>query len=658
MAKISVPSGWTVSDANLVPDGGSQGEVLTKNTPDSGDYNWQIATGPPGSVQGVWLWLAAPVTGPVSPGQVGVDQDDPRQAALLTISAFDGAGVNRVAMFDGVDPDDTVTLTVIGASTSWHRYRATGAVTAAADYYQIPVTTVQGSLAGTEPTSGTQLVIDVERVASPVPGPTGPAGPTGPQGPQGTTGGTGAQGPKGDPGATGSTGPQGATGAQGAQGSTGAQGPTGSQGPAGPPGASNAAYSAEWAWTVKTADASNNGEVGLNNAAAASATEVHLAERTSGNTDASAFFAKFKAGDGIYLQQKNNAANWARFDITGPGVDNGTWWTFPVTFNSSGGVLPSGNTATMVSLLVSGPIGTLPVGGATGTVLSKTAATDFSTGWTDPLATPISSFAAATAQISMGGNLIANVGAATGALQAMNRNACDARYPQLATVTAKGDLYIATASGTIVRQPVGANGQVPVADSAQTNGLRWDFVGPAIFASVAARDAAIPSPVNGQTCITTDTNTRWQRINGAWYTPGQRLGYVQTTSNQGPTVTTTEALINPLVIPAVAIPTATRLVRVEAYFRNATGSSGDAAIFRIRETNAITGTQVQDFVANMASAGAQVGTSSGVSFGRTYAPGAGSKQWCASVQGAGNPVTATATATSPMWLEVRDVGPG
>lgn len=42
-----------------------------------------------------------------------------------------------------------------------------------------------------------------------------------------------------------------------------------------------------------------------------------------------------------------------------------------------------------------------------------------------------------------------------------------------ATLTTKGDLYVATAAATLARQGIGTNGQVLVADSAQTNGLKW-----------------------------------------------------------------------------------------------------------------------------------------------------------------------------------------
>lgn len=44
---------------------------------------------------------------------------------------------------------------------------------------------------------------------------------------------------------------------------------------------------------------------------------------------------------------------------------------------------------------------------------------------------------------------------------------------QRSTLTTKGDLYVATASATTTRQPVGTNGQVLTADSAESTGMRW-----------------------------------------------------------------------------------------------------------------------------------------------------------------------------------------
>lgn len=42
-----------------------------------------------------------------------------------------------------------------------------------------------------------------------------------------------------------------------------------------------------------------------------------------------------------------------------------------------------------------------------------------------------------------------------------------------ATFTTKGDILVATGSGTFVRQPVGTNGQVLTADSTQADGVTW-----------------------------------------------------------------------------------------------------------------------------------------------------------------------------------------
>lgn len=45
-----------------------------------------------------------------------------------------------------------------------------------------------------------------------------------------------------------------------------------------------------------------------------------------------------------------------------------------------------------------------------------------------------------------------------------------------ATLTTKGDTYVATAASTVVRQAVGSDGQVLTADSSVTNGLKWSAV--------------------------------------------------------------------------------------------------------------------------------------------------------------------------------------
>lgn len=51
----------------------------------------------------------------------------------------------------------------------------------------------------------------------------------------------------------------------------------------------------------------------------------------------------------------------------------------------------------------------------------------------------------------------------------------DARVSK-STLTTKGDIYVATGSGVVVRQGIGSDNMVLMADSAQTNGLKWGNV--------------------------------------------------------------------------------------------------------------------------------------------------------------------------------------
>jgi hypothetical protein len=65
------------------------------------------------------------------------------------------------------------------------------------------------------------------------------------------------------------------------------------------------------------------------------------------------------------------------------------------------------------------------------------------------------------------------------------------------TVTAKGDLLVATASGTVVRKGVGTDLQVLIADSSQTDGLRWGAV-------VVPSGSLVDSMVSSSAAISAD----------------------------------------------------------------------------------------------------------------------------------------------------------
>jgi hypothetical protein len=61
------------------------------------------------------------------------------------------------------------------------------------------------------------------------------------------------------------------------------------------------------------------------------------------------------------------------------------------------------------------------------------------------------------------------------------------------TLTTKGDIYVATASGVVARQAVGSNGQVIVADSAQTNGIKYQTLDMGTYTPTSGFGSGVPA---------------------------------------------------------------------------------------------------------------------------------------------------------------------
>jgi hypothetical protein len=70
----------------------------------------------------------------------------------------------------------------------------------------------------------------------------------------------------------------------------------------------------------------------------------------------------------------------------------------------------------------------------------------------------------------------------------------NARVPA-STITTKGDLIVGTGSGTYVRQGVGTDGQVLVADSAQADGVNWATPAAGGITQIATTTASATSSV-------------------------------------------------------------------------------------------------------------------------------------------------------------------
>lgn len=109
-------------------------------------------------------------------------------------------------------------------------------------------------------------------------------------------------------------------------------------------------YTGEWRWTTG-ATATAAGDVGMNAASWAAVTQINLSKTSEPGVDLSASTGGLKLRDQIYLQDKADASNKARFQVTGPGVDHGSWVAIPVSLVASSGAPPANNALTDVSLV-------------------------------------------------------------------------------------------------------------------------------------------------------------------------------------------------------------------------------------------------------------------------------------------------------------------
>lgn len=120
-------------------------------------------------------------------------------------------------------------------------------------------------------------------------------------------------------------------------------------------------------------------------------------------------------------------------------------------------------------------------GGTTGQILSKTSATDMDFTW---ITNDVGDITAVTAGTGLTGGgttgaislaIDSTVTTLTGTQTLTNKTLTSPvlTTPTISTIDAKGDLLAGTADNTIARLPVGTNGQVLTADSAEATGMKW-----------------------------------------------------------------------------------------------------------------------------------------------------------------------------------------
>ena len=84
------------------------------------------------------------------------------------------------------------------------------------------------------------------------------------------------------------------------------------------------------------------------------ATQFAFSTTTDTGRNAGQTFQSLAAGDLIYFQEADNAANWGRYNITAAPTDNGSWWLVPVEGVGTAGGTIAKNQLVLVRLTYGG----------------------------------------------------------------------------------------------------------------------------------------------------------------------------------------------------------------------------------------------------------------------------------------------------------------
>jgi hypothetical protein len=125
--------------------------------------------------------------------------------------------------------------------------------------------------------------------------------------------------------------------------------------------------------TTSTSGYPGDGDILWNNATQISATSINVSHLTDANVDIDIFLALLSVGEQIVVQSQSASADFQIWTISGaptnvnPGAAN-SYWTYPVTLNSSGGTGTTNFTSgqTLFLALVNGISGPTGPGGPTG----------------------------------------------------------------------------------------------------------------------------------------------------------------------------------------------------------------------------------------------------------------------------------------------------
>lgn len=93
----------------------------------------------------------------------------------------------------------------------------------------------------------------------------------------------------------------------------------------------------EYKISTNTTPPPATGYIEYNNTTQASATEITVHTETQDGIDIALLLSILPVGGAVVIQDKNEHTNYQIWEISGTPTNNTSYWTFPVTLNSSGG---------------------------------------------------------------------------------------------------------------------------------------------------------------------------------------------------------------------------------------------------------------------------------------------------------------------------------
>ena len=117
--------------------------------------------------------------------------------------------------------------------------------------------------------------------------------------------------------------------------------------------AGSASIDASWTFESSTVAADPGSKrFRMDNATLASVTAIYLNDTTASGFDISTLAGFLASGYRIYIQQKADAPKAAIMQLTGTAVDNGGWWTVPVSVVASGTIFDNNAVCAFIFILM------------------------------------------------------------------------------------------------------------------------------------------------------------------------------------------------------------------------------------------------------------------------------------------------------------------